>query len=440
MLPKECFKDGSAFKNTLNPREDSIKNREVIFSILKKYEGNIPQDVWKSSLTIISNAFEDFHAPQEGLKDIASSVFLVHTRRYKRENTDVGGEAFTQLDDSTRCIPFLDPKYGMVEGDVERLWNSMPPFKVGEVRGMLNGKPINCAIISVPITPKALDECGRASKRRDYARPRIVDAAELAKKMGARIIGLGETLAALTNHGRSLEQNIQDVKFTTGHAFTVAFMNKITEQAAKTLEIDLKRSQVTIIGANGSIGSAMIEMLLEQGVGGLNLHDTAIMKSALRSTREKILSRCSRVKVTGGNEELREACRGSRIMLIASSAPEPFIKGEYLDPGTIVINDAQPPGMTLEEAKKKGETIWVAGTLPEALSDSFNCGLIGRAEWTCLLETLARDAGENSFEGTGPVDHQRAAKAWETATKLGMRIAPYQSWGVLAKMSPGIFK
>lgn len=415
-------------------RGEARINRDTVFSILRKYETEVPQDVWAKSSDIIDRAFEEFSALEEVRGMAATSAFLVHTRRNRVNSAETDDES-RQLDDSARCLPILDPQYGIKEKEVELLWNSLPPFKVGEVNGVLNGKEIKCAIISVPITPYGLESCDSATKRTNYTRPRISQAAILAEKMGAKIIGLGETLASLTMHGKKLQEQFPERKVTTGHAFTAHFMNEWTKLAAREQGTEIAKSCVTIIGANGAIGSAITKVLLEEGVGELRLHDNENMTGALRKKAEEIEkenpSLTKKIKVTGGNQKLKEACQGSKIVLVAASTSGPFIKSEHLDPGTIVINDSQPPGITRKEAKKaKATTLWVVGSLPQGVKNTFNSGLIGGADWTCLLEVLAHEVFPEAFEAVGPVTVERVRKAKEMARDLGMGLPQPQSWGV----------
>lgn len=421
-----------------NPRsatiavENSGINPQIVFSILEKYRSRIPKDVWVASLEKINRTFEEFKDPEKK----ATSAFFVHTRRDRNES-DVPDKSFINLDDSSRFFPALSPKYGISESAVEAIWHSLPPFKTGEIKGIAGGREVNCAIISVPITPKGLENCRSSSERASYARPRIVQTAELADRMGANIIGLGETLAALTSHGRKLQERFSLKNITTGHAFTAYFMSKWTKFAAENNNINIVNSPVTIIGANGSIGSAMTEALLLEGASELRLHDKENMVGALEKRKREILEKYPNkiIVVTGGNSNLREACRGSRIVLVAASSPKPFIKAEHLDKGTIVINDSQPPSITREEAQSaNSKTIWVVGTLPEGLVNTFDSGLI-HADWTCALEVIGLEiVGVNEFETVGPVTPDRVRAAGKIAEKLGIGLASPQSWGEMEEI------
>jgi len=420
--------------NTIDKKEIEGASQEIVFSILEKYKKRIPVDVWLTSLNKIDKAFEEFEAPKEQLGGQATSAFFVHTRRNKNGSIKTSDSSvFRYLDDSSRYFPILDPKYGIPENEVEKLWNSLPPFKVGEISGFIDDQKINCIIISVPITPKTLGDYRSATERVNYVRPRISQAAKLAEKMGARIIGLGETLASLTMHGKKLQEQFPEIKIATGHAFTTYFMTEWTNFIAEKIGINLKDSQVTIIGANGSIGSAMTEMLLEQGVSALRLHDQSNMLGALEKRKKEISNKYlnRKIEITGGNENLREACRNSRIILVAASSPIPFIKAQHLDKNTFVINDSQPPSITREEAQRANSvTLWIAGTLPKELINTFNSGLI-EGDWTCALEVIALEMDRaKTLETVGPVTPQRAKKAGEIAKRLNMTLTSPQSWGV----------
>lgn len=421
--------------------EAGERNQGIVFSILEKYKEGIPPEIWNESLFRIKKVFTDFNAPESELRGRATSAFLIHTRRNGNGNGDgdVGSAEFKHLDDSTRAFPIFDPKYGITEKDAEFLWNSLPPFEVGKVTGFFGEKKITCALISIPITPQVLTDCKSSTERINLARPRIYQGAKLARKMGANILGLGETLASLTMHGKKLQEQFPEVRITTGHALTTHFMYEWTKFAAEAMKIKISDSAITIIGANGAIGSAIMDILLKEGVGELRLHDKNNMIGALNRKVKEIEEQYPRlkgkVKVTGEDENLREACRGSRLVLVASSAPRPFIKSEHLDPGTFVINDSQPPGITRKEAQNANSmTLWTVGSLPPGFKNTFNSGLIS-AEWTCLLESLALEAyGLEMPETTGPVTLERVERAGEIAKKAGMRLADPQSWGVLEKI------
>jgi predicted amino acid dehydrogenase len=420
-------------------KEPTITERvNIAKSLLAEYKENIPPLVFEQSMEIIDQAHADFVAPRESLAGKADQAFFVFTRRHREQGDPITDE-FRAFDDSTRAIPALNPDYGIPEGVVDSIWNNLPPFHVGQLTGELNGKPVNCAIISVQITPTRLvAEGGRSmSGPSEYARPRIMEAADLADRMGAGVWGLGETLAALTKHGTRVKDEYPGVEITTGHAFTTYFSYETIKDGAARMGTTLDQEDLTIIGV-GSIGSAVMRMAIEDGVGGLHLHDKTVMRGRLEKTKAEIEEAYphlrGKIRITAGNDQLKDAFAGSRIGFIASSEPRPFIKAEHIEPGTWLVNDAMPAGVTRSEAlKADSTTAWVVSKRPITLRNSFDTGLVDGGEWTCQMETVVLGVidQEDRFETVGPVTTERARAAGKVAEKYGIGLTEPQSWGVL---------
>lgn len=433
-----------------------IENRNDVMSLLESNRSHIPNEVWDRNVGRINKAFSEFETPT----DKVTSAFFVHTRRLR--TGEPGMETAEEyLDDSSRTLDILHPRHGISEKVVEDIWGKLPPRKVGEISGTMKvreisgkmkEKDITTGIFSVPVTPTGLDvNIGAAdrsaAKRGKYARPRIYATGDLAIRMGAQTIGLGETLAALTWHGKTLQERFDETKIVTGHNFTAAYMEKWAKYGADQLGVILTETQVTIIGAAGSIGTAMTDWAVENGIGFENdgyafvLHDVSTKRDTLERRADEIGNRYPELKdkikvVTGDtDEELKEANSGSRIILIASSAPKPFIRAEHLDEGSFVVNDSQPPAITLDEAKRaNSKLVFVTGQLPEGMTNDFDYGLIDRAEWSCALEVLATDVlgkeGKEAMETSGAVNRERVKKAKLIIDELGMDISgTAQAWG-----------
>ena len=84
---------------------------------------------------------------------------------------------------------------------------------------------------------------------------KVMNAVTHAKKMGAKIVTLGGFTSIV------LEGNLDafsegETKFTTGNTLTAAYIVKGIEKAAANHDIDLKESNILVIGATGDIGMA----------------------------------------------------------------------------------------------------------------------------------------------------------------------------------------
>jgi predicted amino acid dehydrogenase len=415
--------------------QDNLENNQrellgTINTLARTHSRTIPPEAIRLTRDRINSAFDEYKNPTK----TADSAFLLHTRR--------SADSHPALDDSGRCLPAFALEYGVSEDVVEQAWRLTPPFEVGRIAGLMpNGEAVECTTISVPITPQALKEAslGSATGAARYARPLVEQATDLAMRMGATTIGLGETLAATTHHGKVLEKRFPNADIVTGHQATTYFMGEWTKEAARALGVDLSKIPVAVVGANGSIGKAMTDFLLEQGVGELYLHDrdnpeimNALLKRAKDIVKEYPLLK-GKIHVSGGDDNLGAALKPTRLGLVAAAFERPTIKADHLSRGTILVNDSMPPGITNEEARRAGsETIWVVGKMPLGMYDTAaGFGLIDNAQWTCGIEVILKAAlGSGSFESVGPVTPERVKAIGKILTDLNMNELPTpQAWG-----------
>ena len=428
--PTPIFTDEVSLQST-SSKENLQSNKETVLNTLediRKDFPHIPINIFEDSESKILIAFAEFEASPEKLLGQANSAFLIHSRRY--EDCD------PELDDAGRCFPVLSQKYGVPDALVDKIWNLLPPFRVGKIAGtMPNGAEIDCALISVPLTTTRLYNAKSFTERTKYGIEKASEAVDLARKLGAQTIGLGETLASLTIHGKELrkaypKEQFPELEFVTGHTFTTYYIRRWAEEAASMKGLELKDATVTILGANGSIGTAMMELLAEKGVKKLILHDQEGKEKAIEKKAGAFPQLDGKTEIThGGNKNLKAACENADIIVSGVAEKRPIIKVEDIKPGTIFIDDSQPPIFLREVAEQAGVTLlWVVGKLPLGIDRTFDYGIDG--EWGCAMEVVAKQAlGPSSFEGIGPVNAERVRKAEEIATTLGYELPFPQSFG-----------
>ncbi|VAW95387.1 Benzoate--CoA ligase [hydrothermal vent metagenome] len=105
----------------------------------------------------------------------------------------------------------------------------------------------------------------------------------LAKKRGAKIVGLGAYTSVLTQGGRKVTN--EGVPVTTGNSYTVVSAIEATIDACKKLGKNLSELNVSIIGASGSIGSATARLL----VGKVNQLTLVGNPKNIKKTKKRII-------------------------------------------------------------------------------------------------------------------------------------------------------
>jgi len=252
--------------------------------------------------------------------------------------------------DITGFLPALSTeKYGINPEVRHKIFFGLPPFEVTQYLKKDNSgdEKIIGSIISVPLSIDDMRnvqrcEVSQMKKMRavvGYTQPLIVDAVRFAKeKLGVDSFGLGETMASMTAYGRIVEAEVPDSMVGTGHAGTTYLINSTITSAAEQGGIDLGKVLVGIIGC-GSIGSA-VSLNLDPRVNQIMLSD--IDKVRAENLKNEITSKRPEVEVViaESNEELAQK---SRLIVGAGSNLTPILTRRDIVPGTIIVDDSQPP-------------------------------------------------------------------------------------------------
>lgn len=443
------------------------------------FGSKIPEDILAVSHDRINRIIEHHSILDEAeRRRPITGAFAIHTRH--SANQHLSHEERRYLNDARRVIPALDEDYGVTYDAIDDLWHTLGAFEVGRVKGTLPDleKTIEVTLVSVPITPNGLlkamanpNKTEGYKNAKDYARPGITDAIDLALNIAAKnnpkhndgspiTIGLGETLASLTRHGRDLSDNYSSdqLRIVTGHNTTTAAIIEHANAIASEKGKPLSEQTITVIGANGSICTAVVEVLAELGVGQLVLHD---IDDAQHNISKALISKAqdlelrypnlkNRITTLFGEGEYNAAFENADIGITAASSAEPFLginrelDGRFTKTGQIlhVIDDGQPANVTapFKYSKEQGTGIaindsatyatrWPTVRLPDNWTRSFDYGLYG-GEWPCLTEVIISHTPEGKqIETTGPTTVDRVKQTLALLHKYGIKVGQPESWG-----------
>jgi len=90
----------------------------------------------------------------------------------------------------------------------------------------------------------------------------IAEAVDMAKDLGAGIVGLGALTSVVTRGGKAVQG--RGIAITSGNSFTTLMAMEALIAGAEKMHIDLNQARGAVIGATGSIGRACALMLSEQ--------------------------------------------------------------------------------------------------------------------------------------------------------------------------------
>jgi predicted amino acid dehydrogenase len=347
------------------------------------------------------------------------------------------------------------------------LGDNFDPLVVGETRVVgENGKSAYGEFILVP---RRAEELRKMTPHRAVAE--IYDAAKLAQKRGAKIIGLGAYTSVVTQGGLSLKGNGLP-PLTTGNSYTVIAARQTLNLAAAERGWLLPRRTIGVLGAGGAIGQAL-SILLSRDAGRLVLLGNPAHAA---ETRERLLQVAGRIVTSvdqlRGGPELQPGSVASwvdeldfsvpskpdratlvrlgeelirrtgsvvvsvdaashlpevDIVVCCTSTTERMVRNELLRPSAIVCDVSRPSNVALDVRTNRPDVMVLDGgvvRMPGGSALGFNASLARGSAYACMAETMML-AMEGRYQDTGlgyDLALDQVLEMERLANELGFRV------------------
>ncbi len=339
-------------------------------------------------------------------------AFIVHPRGY--------GDVLANIK-----ITRFFPKYLVL-----KVLKLIKPFIVSEIRGFKSldtGKELKGLVIAIPSFPKDIVE------NRILIRKKIEQAIDLAKRNGAKVIGLGGLLGSITEGGAGLTKR-EGVTVTAGRAYTAYVVTQYTEDAVKRLCLEKEKTTVAVVGAAGGVGSTVIKILTKDKFKKIILVDLERKLEKIKKQTEEMAQYQTEIIVTHQIHNVLEA----DIIITATNAPEAVLKSEDIKTGAIIIDDAQPSDISPEVIESRKDLIIIeAGVITaENINMGTNFRLANKNEIYCCLGEVVSIAASN-WDGNysaGDISLETINQIASIAKKIGFKLAPYQNFGKIVPL------
>lgn len=280
---------------------------------------------------------------------------------------------------------------------------------------------------------------------------KILQAATLAKKLGAKFSGMAGLMASFTKGGKFLAEHMPDFGFTTGHSFTIANIYEIFSNVTKEVSLDLSKSCIAIVGAAGSIGSGVAKLISENNIKDLYLIDRSNMVSTAKLKKLKIeLDLLNSNNSTHISKCIEDASKCD-LLIVATNSSTSFIKSEHLKKGAIIIDDSFPKNVSRSLLKEREDIIlleggvsqmpkkqngYVARNIPDLLDLSVSKLISCKQSYGCLCETFILAAFDHKGNyGLGDADPELAKEIMKKGKQLGFASAVFQNYGFAVEES-----
>lgn len=303
----------------------------------------------------------------------------------------------------------------------------VPPMVTGKMSRVGLPKEVVGRIITVPLTPTQL-----LTLPRTQVQARISAAIDMARDLGASVVGLGALTAPASVGGKAFAKR-NDVGVTNGNAFTAAMTLQAMEKLTATLDRD---PLIAIVGATGSVGSCLTRLYARKHPGRLML--VARNENRLQALADDVRRDGVEASVS---TDMADVAKADLVVLLTSS-PDALLRSEHLKQGAIVLDDTVPRNTDVRLLSQRPDVLIVDGGLVEIPGFDLqgSIALAPKLAYACLAETmlLALSGHRGHFcMGEAQVDQaEHILKLADEHRHLGFHLAPFRSFGKLIDPTP----
>jgi predicted amino acid dehydrogenase len=312
---------------------------------------------------------------------------------------------------------------------VEAVAAYIPPLYVSRITGgqsPATGQRIEGHLISLGATPRQMLRHG---ERFTYGR--LNQAARLAERKGARIMGLGAFTSVVGDAGITVAHEA-DIAITSGNSLTVAATLEAAKQAViKMGKQDLTTGKAMVIGATGSIG-AICARLLAQAI--LDVVLISIEPEKLIDLKRTIKREVPGARVTIGTrtEDLVADC--DLIVTATSAFGQRIIDITQCKAGAVICDVARPPDINPAEAELRPDVLVIESgevLIPGDIDFGYDIGLPPKTAYACLAETalLAMEGRFEDYTLGRNITIERVKEIYHLFKKHQFQLAGLRSFG-----------
>jgi predicted amino acid dehydrogenase len=327
-----------------------------------------------------------------------------------------------------------DPRFRWTRFLPERLVElgaaQIPPIYLSKIRGIRSkatGEEAEGLLFSIGTTPREM-----MRRPPGFTYRRLIRAARMAERMGARLMGLGAFTSVVGDAGLTVAQKT-DIGITSGNSLTVA----ATLEAAKRAVLLMKggrpeRVRAVVIGATGSIG-AVCARLLAQAVRDVVL--IAPRPERLLALKQQIEAETPGARVIAATHPDAYVGDADLIITTTSALTGKVINIDKLKPGAVVCDVARPPDVKEEDAARRPDVLVVESgeiMLPGEPDFGFDIDMPPGTAYACLSETalLAMEGKFEDYTIGRSIEMERVKEMYRLWQKHGLRLAGLRSFGV----------
>ncbi len=310
---------------------------------------------------------------------------------------------------------------------LEKAMAYAPPFVYSKVTGIKSPTGVEAEgwLISVGGTPKEI-----MSHDPEFTYRRLLDAARMAKGLGAQIMGLGAFTKVVGDAGLTVAKRAT-IPITTGNSYSASGALWAAHDAVLRLglvptpkdggKVQFKAMVVGATGAIGSVCARMLAMVAEE------VYMVSPETAKLLSLKTSILKETPDAKLFLSSRADKDIADMDMIVTATSGAGKKILDIMKVKPGCVITDVARPLDLPPSEVAKRPDVLVIESgeiLMPGDVSMK-NIGLPKDVAYACLAETivLALEGRFENFTVGRNIEWEKVREIYRLGLKHGMKLA-----------------
>ena len=311
---------------------------------------------------------------------------------------------------------------------VEKAMAYAPPFVYSHVTGIKSPTGVEAEgwLISVGGTPREI-----MSHSPEFTYKRLLEAARVARSLGAQIMGLGAFTKVVGDAGLTVARRAS-LPITTGNSYSASGALWAAHDAMRRLGLvppaakdgQRLKFKAMVVGATGSIGSVcarLLAMVAEE------VYLVSPETAKLLSLKGSILKETPDAKLHLASATDRDIGGMDMIVTATSGAGKKILDIMKVKPGCVITDVARPLDLPPEEVARRPDVLVIESgeiQLPGKVKMG-NIGLPPGVAYACLAETivLALEGRFENFTVGRNIEWEKVREIYRLGLKHGMKLA-----------------
>ncbi len=314
----------------------------------------------------------------------------------------------------------------VVMDGIEKAIAYAPPFTYSHITGITSptGDEAEGWLITVGGTPKQL-----MAHDPEFTYSRLLHAADIAKKLGAQIMGLGAFTKVVGDAGVTVAKRAP-LPITTGNSYSASGALWALHDAIRKLgiaEVDEDGRLLgkgMVVGATGAIGSVCARLLAMATDEIWLVSPEPAKLLALKADIERESPRAKVFVAATPDEALPDM---DAIVTATSGAGKRVLDIMQVKPGCVITDVARPLDLSAEDVAKRPDVLVVESGEIQLPGDVHmgNIGLPPGVAYACLAETivLALEGRYETFTIGRNIEWEKVKEIYKLGLKHGMKLA-----------------